>query len=766
MKRKWSIDEINNAISRDGLTQKINEINYNELVTTTETMLHEVVDDPAVEVRNITDVFRFLNECQGYEASDFLYNEFNVDNHVTLNADGLESGPCDCQILVYVLKSLTTSIILSHLSELTRIQGNLRQDDHPIDKVVMELPMSFQDPDIPGIELHVDGHWAKTSTSSPQIITLEDLINSLVPEYDSKREVSNKIPGLRTDNLLYGKMILELLTLNDYSLESVRDYAVTQHDWVMSFLFMLYGYDNILIFNPSSGSTEAWKSDLVRGFMTTYLYGCDLPSALDDSPHELTSILGDSGVIGGRSTLHSRTYQFGLSLLKSCALRSSKIYDRDFIEYAMFGDYMPFRESVVSRTYSYRDMKRAFHSDDSNGGVAVSFPRNSDPWGRGTPMMVSNHNWLSPELLDLPVDDAMPCYHRELHGIAYNGSLGVDIRKELSSMKKGVIGAAGFHVTPDDVEYGILTKAPSEIRRKITKDHIMELEDRTRFIHRYLLSSNFSDGTMVQYLYMLQGDSPEEPSRIVKLYKYLCMLQGDKEWSIPIGELTEFISDNPVVLHDYFNSSDILGSFLLNPFRTFYPRLLMTGNCEDRDWLGWADWSSASIREEVRLMAFAKCYKTHQLIRLHETIPENEMGVEVSALDLLVISDVLNSMRRAFVDGVLQLDTSSEAFKGFADDCLELCGASRTPVKVDTLPLRYDDGGLDPRDVDVLYGKMLEDPRVDEIMEELDDALIGIVVDRYVGYELGVGSNPAGFVLEELRMSAGDRYEEILRNRS
>lgn len=165
-------------------------------------------------------------------------------------------------------------------------------------------------------------------------------------------------------------------------------------------------------------------------------------------------------------------------------------------------------------------------------------------------------------------------------------------------------------------------------------------------------------------------------------------------------------------------------------------------------------------------MAFAKCYKTHQLIRLHESIPEDEMGVEVSALDLLVVSDVLDSMRRSFVDGVLQLDTDSEAFKGFADDCLELCGASRTPVEVETLPLGYDDGRLDPRDVDVLYGKMLEDPRVDEIMEELDDALIGIVVDRYVGYELGVGSNPAGFVLEELRMSAGDRYEEILRNRS
>lgn len=745
MKRKWSIDEINNAISRDGLTQKINEINYNELVTTTEAMLHEVVDDPAVEVRNISDVFRFLNECREYEKSDFLYNGFNVDNHVTLNANGFESGPYDCQILVYVLKSLTTSIILSHLSELPRIQGNLRQDDHPIDKVVMELPMSSQDPDISGIELHVDGHWAKTSTSSPQIITVEDLIDSLVPEYDSKREVSNKIPGLRTDNLLYGKMILELLTLNDYSLESVRDYAVTQHDWVMSFLFMLYGYDNMLIFNPSSGSTEVWKSDLVRGFMTTFLYGCDLPSALDGPPHELTSILGDSDVISGRSTLHSRTYQFGLSLLKSCALRSSELYDRDFIEYAMFGDSMPFRESVVSRTYSYKDMKRASRSDDSNGGTAVSFPRNSGPWGRGAHMMVSNHNWLYPELLDLPVDGATPCYHREMHGIAYNGSLGADIRKELSSIKKGVIGAAGFHVTPDDVEYGILNKAPSEIRRKITKDHIMELENRTRFIHRYLLSSNFSDGAMVQYL---------------------CMLQGDREGSIPIGKLTEFISDNPVVLHDYFNSSDILGSFLLNPFRTFYPRLLMTGNCEDRDWLGWADWSSASIREEVRLMAFAKCYKTHQLIRLHETIPENEMGVAVSALDLLVISDVLNSMRRAFVDGVLQLDTSSEAFKVFADDCLELCGASRTPVEVDDLPLRYDDGGLDPRDVDALYGRMLQDSRVDEIMEELDDALIGIVVDRYVGYELSGGPNPAGFVLEELRMSAGDGYEEILRNRS
>ena len=142
------------------------------------------------------------------------------------------------------------------------------------------------------------------------------------------------------------------------------------------------------------------------------------------------------------------------------------------------------------------------------------------------------------------------------------------------------------------------------------------------------------------------------------------------------------------------------------------------------------------------------------------------MGVAVSALDLLVISDVLNSMRRAFVDGVLQLDTSSEAFKVFADDCLELCGASRTPVEVDDLPLRYDDGGLDPRDVDALYGRMLQDSRVDEIMEELDDALIGIVVDRYVGYELSGGPNPAGFVLEELRMSAGDGYEEILRNRS
>lgn len=745
MKLKWSIGEINNAISRDGLTQKINEINYNELVTTTETMLHEVVDDPAVEVRNISDVFCFLNECRGYEASDFLYNGFNVDNHATLNADGFESGSYDYQILIYVLKLLTTSIILSHLSELTRIQGNLRRDDHPIDKVVMDLPMSSQDPDIPGIELHVNGHCAKTSTSSPQIITLEDLINSLVPEYDSKRWVPDKIPGLRADNLLYGKMILELLTLNDYGLESVRDYAITQHDWVMSFLFMLCGYDNMLILNPSSGSTEAWKSDLVRGFMTTFLYGCDLPSASDGDPRELTSILGDPGVIGGRSTLHSRTYQFGLSLLKSCALRSSELYDRDFIEYAMFGDSMPFTESVVSRTYPYRDMKRASRSNHSNGGAAVSFPRNSDPWGRGAHTIGSNHNWLSPELLNLPVDGAMPCYHRALHGIAYNGSLWVDVRKELSSMKSGTIGFIKSHVTPNDVEYGILTKAPSEIRRKITKDHIIELEDRTKFIHRHLLSSNFSNDVMVQYLYMLQGD---------------------REGSIPIEELTEFISDNPVVLHDYFNSSDILGSFFLNPFRTSFPSLLMTGNCADRDWLGLADWSSASIREEVRLMAFAKCYKTHQLVRLHEYIPEDEMGVEVSALDLLVVSDVLDSMRRSFVDEVLQLDTDSEAFKGFADDCLELCGASRTPVEVETLPLGYDDGRLDPRDVDVLYGKMLEDPRVDEIMEELDDALIGIVVDRYVGYELGVGSNPAGFVLEELRMSAGDRYEEILRNRS
>lgn len=745
MKLKWSIGEINNAISRDGLTQKINEINYNELVTTTETMLHEVVDDPAVEVRNISDVFCFLNECRGYEASDFLYNGFNVDNHATLNADGFESGSYDYQILIYVLKLLTTSIILSHLSELTRIQGNLRQDDHPIDKVVMDLPMSSQDPDIPGIELHVNGHCAKTSTSYPQIITLEDLINSLVPEYDSKRWVSNKIPGLRADNMLYGKMILELLTLNDYGLESVRDYAITQHDWVMSFLFMLCGYDNMLIFNPFSGSTEAWKSDLVRGFLTTFLYGCDLPSASDGDPRELTSILGDSGVIGGRSTLHSRTYQFGLSLLKSCALRSSELYDRDFIEYAMFGDSMPFKESVISRTYPYRDMKRASRSNHSNGGAAVSFPRNSDPWGRCTNMIGSNHNWLSPELLNLPVDGAMPCYHRALHGIAYNWSLRVDVRNELSSMKSGTIRFIESHVTPNDVKYGILTKAPSEIRRKITKDHIIELEDHTKFIHRHLLSSNFSNDVMVQYLYMLQGD---------------------REGSIPIEELTEFISDNPVVLHDYFNSSDILGSFFLNPFRTSFPSLLMTGNCADRDWLGWADWSSASIREEVRLMAFAKCYKTHQLVRLHEYIPEDEMGVEVSALDLLVVSDVLDSMRRSFVDGVLQLDTDSEAFKGFADDCLELCGASRTPVEVETLPLGYDDGRLDPRDVDVLYGKMLEDPRVDEIMEELDDALIGLVVDRYVGYELGVGSNPAGFVLEELRMSAGDRYEEILRNRS
>ena len=744
MKRKWSIDEINNAISRDGLTQKINEINYNELVTTTETMLHEVVDDPAVEVRNITDVFRFLNECQGYEASDFLYNEFNVDNHVTLNADGLESRSYDYQILIYVLKSLTTSIILSHLSELTRIQGNLRQDDHPIDKVVMELPMSSQDPDIPGIELHVDGHWAKTSTSSPQIITLEDLIDSLVPEYDSKRKVSNKIPGLRTENLLYGKMILELLTLNDYGLESVRDYAVTQHDWVMSFLFMVYAHDNMLIFNPSPSSTKTWKSDLIRGFMTTFLYGCDLSSGSDGAPRELTSILGDSGVIGGRSTLHSQAYQFGLSLLKSCALKPSELYDRDFIEYAMFGDSMPFKESVVSRTYPYRDMKRAFRSDHSNGGATVSFPRNSDPWGRGTPMMVSNHNWLYPELLDLPVDGATPCYHRALHGIAYNGSLVSDVRKRLSSMK-GRIGTARSHATLDDMAYGILAKTPLEVRRKITKDHIIELEDRTKFIHRHLLSSNFSNDAMVQYLYMLQGNS---------------------EGSIPIEVLAEFINDNPAVLHDYFNSSDILGSFFLNPFRTSYPSLLMTGNCEDRDWLGRANWDSTPIREETRLMAFAKCYKTHRLIRLHESIPENEMGVEVSALDLLVVSDVLDAMRRSFVDGVLQLDTDSEAFKGFADDCLELCGASRTPVEVETLPLGYDDGRLDPRDVDVLYGKMLEDPRVDEIMEELDDALIGIVVDRYVGYELGVGSNPAGFVLEELRMSAGDRYEEILRNRS
>ena len=184
-----------------------------------------------------------------------------------------------------------------------------------------------------------------------------------------------------------------------------------------------------------------------------------------------------------------------------------------------------------------------------------------------------------------------------------------------------------------------------------------------------------------------------------------------------------------------------------------------------------------------RMEAFVEAYTIHQMVRFHETVVDANGEDGVDPLDVLIATDVLNGIRRAYMDGTITMLDRSSLYGNLTDACLRFKNVLDALKDLDEDPMgsgagqpfgpyNEPDSGL--QDVSTAYGMMMHDgeaKRLEGVLEKLDAALIGLIVDHYVDYELkgsgaDGGSSDAGmpeeFMREALRMEAMSSYDEAL----
>ncbi len=74
--------------------------------------------------------------------------------------------------------------------------------------------------------------------------------------------------------------------------------------------------------------------------------------------------------------------------------------------------------------------------------------------------------------------------------------------------------------------------------------------------------------------------------------------------------------------------------------------------------------------ETSRFLAFSKCYAIHQVMHYGETTMDQGVWMELDPMDWFLIGDVINSAKRAYRDGLLWMDPSSDLYGEFMRESL------------------------------------------------------------------------------------------------
>ena len=296
---------------------------------------------------------------------------------------------------------------------------------------------------------------------------------------------------------------------------------------------------------------------------------------------------------------------------------------------------------------------------------------------------------------------------------------------------------------------------PEPERVKITRDLLMELEGKTRFIKNSILRGalDLHYQTCVDLGLLVKDCGRIDPKALRRLF-------WDK------ARVFRNCHTNP-----YLFSKDrgVIGDGASGPWTEITWNLLDV-QCV----LQYSGQSKeGGISPQDRYLAFMKLYLLHKIVRLNECLPEADKDFKVTPFEKLVIDDVLHSMDDAHSTGLICLDEDSKWYKDFTDGCVSICG---DPELADAL---HDPDGTGRRgsarsidrtarvmynDLEGLYHRMssgdLKD--LEERFEQLDEAMISAVIDNFLVRQVGqTGGMPEEFVLEDLRMDVLSRYEAV-----
>lgn len=166
---------------------------------------------------------------------------------------------------------LATTIVMQHLLELTHLELP-RNHKHPVVGFMVNIDQGDIIARIRTNGVHeVLFHLINTVTMTDLITSIADL-----PSYERSNEV--------TCRLTYLKLILELIIMNDHTLDSVKAYSETQHDWCLSSI------SKTMI--KSHNHPKLYEQHITMALMSSLIYGCgkgdstlfNIPESLPDDP--------------------------------------------------------------------------------------------------------------------------------------------------------------------------------------------------------------------------------------------------------------------------------------------------------------------------------------------------------------------------------------------------------------------------------------------------------------------------------------------------
>lgn len=622
----WTTYEINHAIDFDKLRSKLDGINQHVLVSTMEAFYREVMADSHVEEVGSAGMDELIGNLKSMARSP-------------------QWGSCDHYFTLKTLDVMALTIAVRHFVELTRVESPKNHKtlvDHiKVNPVLGKITVMARSRGLYPIPMALHQYSALQS--------LQDFIGGMI--------LSNPWSAFfkYSQRIALGKMILELMTLDDYDLDTIRGYAESQHDWVLSSIMTIssqnHGYSN--------REPAKYHCNYITAVMSSLLHGCEA----QDGKIAVPAMEHDPET-GSHA---SRDVVFIEAIKSSRLLRNSDCYDSEIL--------------------------MSFFGRSSQNGVSLIATKTDS----------AN-----------TINDSRRKAYRDL--IPYkDNDLAFNIRYH------------SWDIPPCQAE-GI-----PELKGKITTESLFELEERTRFLRNYLFYSLFGESS-------------------IKLLRSVVENNGQTISGAFIADLA------------------VTGVGLSSSFgHSLFPLMIRPEEIGESVALEFIP--GMSYDDEIsRFLAFSKCYAVHQAIHYGETTMNQGVWMELDPMDWFLIGDVINSAKRAYRDGLLWMDPSSDLYGELSSRCLEACGDVEVMNVVQTgdyfQEMTYRKNRVE-RVIKRLYRLMAsrEDyGDLDVVMAELDSVLIKAIVNHYVDYEVHGDDNemPKSFIRESLVMDTESEYEDVL----
>ena len=436
---KWSNLEIEHAVDYERLVRKIENVDLNQLINTTEAFLWDLIHNPKVRVEDAVGELRHLESIRTASTEDLV----RYGHH----------------LVVLVFRKLAKIIITRHFVELTCFKNDKGRS--PIENVVIalrtgDLTLEIRSRGVHGLTIPLDAynrlHDVVYKTITPELIG--DGWRSLLP---------------------VSKIMLDLFSMDDYELGTIKAYADSQHDWAIA------SASSVLIHQRnwySYGVTRKYDQFFVSAVITSLMYGCGKANSKAG-----IKMLGPLGPSNAREKCFTWTDDLNVMnavrSVSSVIVDESGLYDKGFVEFVLtYGS-----SSRMHRSYSFEDVKRAFGSYNNKSAIHLC-----------------------------AIDDAKARYYRRFTSMKSIGNVMVDsIMFPNRHMSKGECRVSGF---------------PTSLKSRITKSYLKDLESRTKFIHGFLADNCFSTSMMMNGVYDGRPVTAEDVHEM--MWHYDCNMESRK----------------------------------------------------------------------------------------------------------------------------------------------------------------------------------------------------------------------------------------------